>query len=362
MVRLITFLLIFSSLFVNAQKIQFKEKISENNFTIYDKQKLILIDFWATWCAPCVIATKQLEIFQDVLKDKVYMIALTDETREVVLNKLNKKNINLSVYLDDNKQTFTYFKITQRPYAVILDYNGEKLWEGHPGDLTIDKINQFHDKVIGTPKKNALDKLIQINEEKSSVKNFELSIKSSEMTDFVFEINDDHVYINGSVKDCISLLKDINTYQLEVNSTDFTEISCDLNTWIHQKQLIIDGVLSKFNLKESVSSKEVEVENLIVSNKDLLWDTNQINWGNENLAQKIVDDNRLQANNYTINQLAILLSGLKNRPFYFSDSSNTTHDWDLHYLYDELMYEELESSYGIEIKKTIKNIPFYVFN
>src|SRR5262245_61215466 len=51
--------------------------------------KVVILEFWATWCAPCVGSIPHLNDLAEQFKDKpVQFIAVTDEREEVVQNFL----------------------------------------------------------------------------------------------------------------------------------------------------------------------------------------------------------------------------------------------------------------------------------
>ncbi|TAE26216.1 MAG: hypothetical protein EAZ92_10980 [Candidatus Kapaibacterium sp.] len=66
-----------------SQEISVAKVITENSIVAFDQQKLILLDFWATWCSPCHTASKQLEYFQATHQDKVFVISISDESSSV---------------------------------------------------------------------------------------------------------------------------------------------------------------------------------------------------------------------------------------------------------------------------------------
>ena len=145
----VTFILLFVFLIrgaLTAQNIEFTAQISANKITNFDNQKLILLDFWATWCGPCVAATKQMEIFQESNKDKVYVFSVTDETEKTVNKYLTKKPIALHVVLDQKKVLIEKYDVVSRPYAALIDLQGKLLWKGHPADLNQKLLNSFYEK------------------------------------------------------------------------------------------------------------------------------------------------------------------------------------------------------------------------
>ena len=356
-------ILIFSVTMSYAQSLDFLEKITENQIAPYDNQKLILIDFWATWCAPCIFATQQLENYQEVLKDKYYMIALSDETSEVVKKRLISKPIKLSVCIDFNKNTFHKFNVNSRPFVLILNTYGKKIWEGHPSELDLNKLNLFWHNENRNFNKNGIDNIITFNSLKNELEEnfngFTLKkiMKGSE-DDKINVFTNDSFHYKGPLKDLLLLIKNLHFLQIETTIDAWIDFRCDYHNWINEKKSIENQILEKFELKiiKKLNTKEVDL--LKFKEGDKLWNDKQINWGH-NFPQFVFNDNEIQGNNMTVNQIANLLSQLKNKYFYYNGDVNTVHDWMINYKYDELFFEQLKDEYGITIEK--QKIEFTVY-
>ena len=110
------------------------ELISVNKRKI-DKDKLILIDFWATWCGPCIASFPHLEELQEKYKDDLQILAISDEKVDVVANFLAKKNFDISFLNSVDKNLFKRFNISARPTSCLISKKGEFLWVGRSEDF-----------------------------------------------------------------------------------------------------------------------------------------------------------------------------------------------------------------------------------
>ena len=62
--------------------------------------KVILINFWATWCPPCIAEMPSLqELFEDY-RGKVDFYFVTQEDPSVIQKFMNEKNYNFPVYIE----------------------------------------------------------------------------------------------------------------------------------------------------------------------------------------------------------------------------------------------------------------------
>lgn len=92
---------------------------------------IILINFWAPWCAPCIEEFPSLINITEQFP-KLILIAIsvdaTSEEKEKFLAKFNiksKKNNNVFFYDDVDSKISTQFAIEKLPETLIFDSNGK---------------------------------------------------------------------------------------------------------------------------------------------------------------------------------------------------------------------------------------------
>ena len=119
---------------------------SDKNF----KNKFILLEFWATWCGPCLEQVPHLNKLQEKykLKKDFVFLSITDEKPEKVLKTLKKVPFNSIVISDQTRKTLKDFVekkygFISLPTTVLIDNKGIIKWIGSPfvlNDIIIDKF------------------------------------------------------------------------------------------------------------------------------------------------------------------------------------------------------------------------------
>src|SRR5690554_3491817 len=54
------------------------------------KDKLIILDFWATWCAPCIQMIPRMDNLQKKYEDKIQFVSVTSQSADEVIPFLKK--------------------------------------------------------------------------------------------------------------------------------------------------------------------------------------------------------------------------------------------------------------------------------
>src|SRR3989338_3353779 len=81
-------------------------EITNNNFEreVLKSEKLVVVDFWASWCVPCKIIAPTVEELAKELKDKVKVgKSNVDENPDIATN-LSVLNIPTLVLFKDGKE------------------------------------------------------------------------------------------------------------------------------------------------------------------------------------------------------------------------------------------------------------------
>jgi thiol-disulfide isomerase/thioredoxin len=88
-------------------------------------RKVVLLDFWATWCGPCRMAMPSLETLQKEFKDRVEILSVNlREEREQVQRFIQKKGYTFRVVLDVDGSISDKFGVRAIPTMVVIDRSG----------------------------------------------------------------------------------------------------------------------------------------------------------------------------------------------------------------------------------------------
>ena len=139
--------------FVIQSDLKFKiiQQSDLNKIIQKNKKDIKIINFWATWCVPCV---KELPIFEKINDEniQVHLISLDFKTNyeTKVSNMIEKKNLKSNVYwLNESDLNSFYPKINANwkgsiPATLVVFPNGKTKF--HQGSLDEESLNKLLEK------------------------------------------------------------------------------------------------------------------------------------------------------------------------------------------------------------------------
>jgi uncharacterized protein (TIGR03435 family) len=86
--------------------------------------KLVILDFWATWCGPCINAMPKLEKLQEKYKSKLQVIGVTTESMKRIQAFAKNRPVKFMLAVDTGAAIRKYFEYRTIPHVVIVDGNG----------------------------------------------------------------------------------------------------------------------------------------------------------------------------------------------------------------------------------------------
>ncbi|MDG5492572.1 TlpA disulfide reductase family protein [Psychroserpens sp. SPM9] len=347
--------------FFSSGQIRFSETIQTSKTATNTEASLFFIDFWATWCGPCVYASEYLGVLQKQYPDRFYVVSLSEENPEVVKRFLKKNPTDLAVAIDYKGETFRANNTRTLPYGLLLNANGTVLWKGSPTDFKQAHLERF---LKQNTKQKDVSKVLKIQKVKEEVfkadyipsKTFEIKELKHETFETLESVSrGDYLVYKGDLKSIIAKEKRILKSQIQIAP----ELNKTYEVYIKKGSSSLFMILEELKLDLFHSEIQGEVLMLDLSNMTY-WDTHQIDWG-KNTANYLVDDTQIQADNVTFEDVMYQLASVLNIPIVTSGGTadQEVHDWQIHHRFYNLMQTDLEDTYGIVARKEQGNYKTY---
>lgn len=111
-----------------------------------------VLEFWATWCKPCLKAVPHLSKLQAKFKDRnIVFLSFTYESPEKAKKTFERVKFETIVVSDTSRTIHKKLRISYNgtmplPRTVLIDDENKIVWYGSPDDLDQDLIEKFLNK------------------------------------------------------------------------------------------------------------------------------------------------------------------------------------------------------------------------
>jgi thiol-disulfide isomerase/thioredoxin len=100
--------------------------------------KVVLVEFWATWCGPCVSSIPHLNELQKKYASQGFRIlSFTEQNQPGIEKFIQRTPMNYAIGLESG-EAFDRYGVSGIPQAFLVDRAGKIVWEGDSGDAALE--------------------------------------------------------------------------------------------------------------------------------------------------------------------------------------------------------------------------------
>lgn len=127
-----------------APKIEFTEWINNPKEISVIKDKPVVLEFWSTWCGPCIAAIPHFNQLTEKYDKEITFISVNSYEGNAIVENFLLKNPMLSyVALDENETLKKAFNVQTIPVTILIDKNRMLRWRGITTELTDEILATF---------------------------------------------------------------------------------------------------------------------------------------------------------------------------------------------------------------------------
>lgn len=209
----------------------------------FSKGSVYVVEFWATWCGPCISSMPHLSDLADKFRGKAEFISVNtwdyagkgNKKESVAEHKArvkewmskNEKNMRYNVAFDDEKDTIstTWMRAAGQngiPCAMIVNRESKIAWIGHPMEMD-QPLKEIVDGNYDLAKNK--EQFVKEQEAERARANFLNSIAARSAKGYVFSVIDDIDGAKGSDKG----------YYLQVALGQLSASNSSAAAWMYKK-------------------------------------------------------------------------------------------------------------------------------
>jgi thiol-disulfide isomerase/thioredoxin len=218
------------------------------------KKDLTIIDFFGTWCVPCIKALPKLSALQEKYKDNVRIVLVSVEEEAKLAKFISTgKTFSLPLIVDDNKSITNVFNPPSYPFTVIINKAGTI--------IALPEYDQLTDETIQQWLKNTETKITNAGEQKKQTVPVPQNISSDNLT---VKLSQEFVYAakTGESTDALkNQLASLNLSKL-INElkTDAEKMAFWINIYNGYTQVILNQDSGKYKKRNRFfSAKQITI-------------------------------------------------------------------------------------------------------
>lgn len=122
------------------------QSVQGKNLKAFEPGKVYVLEFWATWCGPCISAFPHLnELARQFTPRGVEFYSITAEAPDVVTDFIKKRELATNVLCDTTRKTVDAYGITVIPRTAIIDQKGVLRAITAPEEVTAESLQKLLD-------------------------------------------------------------------------------------------------------------------------------------------------------------------------------------------------------------------------
>ena len=109
--------------------------------------KVVVIEFWATWCVPCIAAFPHLNELVEHYEDSndIVFIAITNESQETAAKVLDKNPLQTWHGFDTDGSIWKSYGVNAIPRTIIIGKDGRVAADTYPTRVSVEVLDQIRD-------------------------------------------------------------------------------------------------------------------------------------------------------------------------------------------------------------------------